>query len=91
MKTLWIFLNSQILAWCIGLTVVYRIPSATYPDSFYWMAGACTVGGIYAFMKLNPRVSDLDKNERLIVVCIFLAGLLYIPYIVQLLQTRFSI
>ncbi len=91
MKTLWVFLNSQMLCWCVGLTALYHYPRATYPDTFYLAAAGSFLFGFYCFLKLNPRIAELSSNGRLMALLIFSGGLIYIPYIVPLVRARFQI
>ena len=91
MKTLLIFLSSQMMAWCLGLTTLYRYKDATYPDSLYIMGAASLLVGFYAFAKLNPRINDLTSNKRALALFLILIGMLYIPYIGQLIRVRFQI
>ena len=91
MKTLWVFVNSQLIMWCLGLTALYRFPEATFPDTFYQVAAASFFIGLYCFLKLNPRISELSSNDRITVLLIFRACLAYIPYIVPLIRARFQI
>jgi len=91
MKTLLVFLSSQVFGWCLGLTALYRYRPATYPDSFYIVGTASLLIGFYVFAKLNPRINDLTLNKRALALFIILIGMLYIPYIGQLIRVRFEI
>ena len=91
MKTLLVFLSSQMIAWCLGLTSLYLYRAATYPDSFYLAGAASLLLGFYAFAKLNPRINDLTSNKRALALFIILIGMLYIPCIGQLIRVRFQI
>lgn len=91
MKTIWLFVNLQILAWCFGMTLAERAVEIVFPRDAYVMAGGSFLAGFLAFLWLSPKLVEFSSWLRIGSLLVFAIGGFYIATLVPLLQMKWGL